>query len=68
MKDKNRLSWATKLRLCWDVLTKGQYDPRDYKTINEQEAWDRCEQMRKELESTHRPRRAFVHSDENFEQ
>ena len=56
MFDKEKLSWSDRLRLCWEVFTRGKYDPRDYKTIKEQEAWERCEQMRKDLSSVERPK------------
>ena len=56
---KNKMRLWTRLRLCWDALTKGKYDSRDYRTIHEQEQWEICEQRRKELEAAHRPRREF---------
>jgi hypothetical protein len=56
MFDKEKLSLRTRLRLCWDVFTRGKYDPRDYKTIQQEEAWARCEKMRKDLASATRPR------------
>jgi hypothetical protein len=56
MFDKDKLGWLTRLKLFWQVFTRGKYDPRDYKTINEQETWERCEQMRKDLASTEGPR------------
>ena len=56
MFDKDKLSWLTRLKLFWEVFTRGKYDPRDYKTINEEEAWERCEQMRKDLASGERPK------------
>ena len=56
MIDKEKLSWLTRLKLFWQVFTRGKYDPRDYKTINEQETWERCEQMRKDLAAAERPR------------
>ena len=49
MFSKDKLSWLTRLKLFWQVFTRGKYDPRDYRTINEQETWERCEQMRKDL-------------------
>jgi len=55
MFDKDKLSWLTRLKLFWEVFTRGKYDPRDYKTINEEEAWERCEQMRKDLAAAERP-------------
>jgi hypothetical protein len=56
MFNKEKMSLRTRLRLCWDVFTRGKYDPRDYRTIREEEAWARCEQMRKELAASTRPR------------
>ena len=52
---KDKLSWRTRLRLFWDVFTRGKCDSRDYKTINEEEQWQRCEKMRKDLASAERP-------------
>ena len=66
--DKTKLSWRTRLKLCWDVFCWGKYDPRDYKTIQEEEAWERCEQMRKELDSGNRERKPFPYSDPMDEQ
>ena len=54
--DKHGLSWVTRLKLCWEVLIFGKYDPRDFKTIHEQEQWEVCEKRRKEMASTVRPR------------
>ena len=56
MFDKEKLRLRSRLRLCWDVFTRGKYDPRDYKTIREEEAWVRCEKIRKDLASATRPR------------
>jgi len=56
MFDKEKLSWLTRLKLFWQVFTRGKYDPRDYKTINEQETWERCEQMREDLAAAEGPR------------
>ena len=53
---KDKLSWRTRLRLLWDVFARGKYDPRDYKTIDEEERWQRCEKTRKDLASAERPR------------
>ena len=54
MFSKDKLSWLTRFKLFWQVFTRGKYDPRDYKTINEQETWERCEQMRKDLAGAER--------------
>jgi hypothetical protein len=56
---KDRLSWRNRLKLCWEVFCWGKYDPRDYKTIQQEEAWERCEQMREELDSCIRERKPF---------
>jgi hypothetical protein len=56
MLDKEKMSFWTRTRLCWDVFTRGKYDPRDYRTIREEEAWVRCEKIRKDLASATRPR------------
>jgi hypothetical protein len=64
----DKLSWKTRLRLCWDVATRGKYDPRDYKTIHQEEQWAICEQRRKELAATCRPRQPFPYKDPMDEQ
>jgi hypothetical protein len=56
MKDGNKLSWKTRLKLCWTVLSQGEYAPEDYRTINEQNQWEICEQMRKDLQKCVQPR------------
>ena len=66
--NKDKLSWLTRLSLCWDVLIRGRYDTRDYKTIHQQEQWDICEQRRKELESSVRPRTPFRYKWHDLEQ
>ena len=68
MKDKHRFSWKTKLRLCWDVMTRGRYDPRDYKTIHEEEQWEICEKRRDEMDACKRPRTEFHYTDDFLEQ
>ncbi len=67
-KDKDKLSWISRLKLCWEVFTRGKYDSRDYKTIREEERWERCEQMRKDLASTCRPRVPYYDKDDTMEQ
>ena len=66
--DKHKLSVRTRLRLCWDILTRGKYDPRDYKTVHEQEQWDICEKRRKELIASTRPRQPFSYKWDEDEQ
>lgn len=64
----SKLDWSTRLRLCWDVLTKGRYDPRDYRTTKQEEQWIICEKRRKELDAANRPREPFPYDDEYMEQ
>ena len=68
MSGKDKLSWRNRVKLCWEVFCFGKYDPRDYKTIREEEAWERCEQMRKELDSGNRRRGEFPYADPMDEQ
>jgi len=65
---KDKLSWRNRLKLCWQVLCWGKCDSRDYKTIREEEAWERCEQMRKELDSCVRERKPFPYKHQCDEQ
>ena len=67
-KRDDKLSWKTRMRLCWEVFTRGKYDPRDYRTIQEQGQWERCEQMRKDLASSCRPRVPFSDRNDTMEQ
>ena len=66
--NKNKLSFGTRIRLCWDILTRGKYDSRDYKTMEEHEQWSVCEKRREELNACNRPRTEFRHKDDDFEQ
>ena len=65
---KDKLSWRTRARLCWQILIKGSYDPKDYKTIHEEEQWEICEQRRKELAGSTRQRTEFGCDSEYMEQ
>ena len=40
--NSDKLGWWTRIRLCWTVLTKGEYDPTQYRTRLAQEQWDIC--------------------------
>ena len=53
---RGKFSWGTRLRICWCVLRSGNCDLKKYKTVHEQEQWDLCEKMRRELQSAVRPR------------
>tara|TARA_Y100000310_G_C20486042_1_gene716902 strand:- start:706 stop:909 length:204 start_codon:yes stop_codon:yes gene_type:complete len=66
--DKNKLSFTNRIKLCWNVLIKGKYNPKDYKTTQEQEQWEICEKRRKEMQAHSRSRTDFHHKDELFEQ
>ena len=63
MWEKDKLSWLTRLRLCWEVFTRGQYDPRDYRTRHQEQQWQICEERRKEMEKCTRPRTHFRRPD-----
>ena len=65
---KDRLSWSTRLRLCWNVLTKGKYNWREYRTRHDEEQWLICEQRREEMDACVRERRPFPYSKEEMEQ
>jgi hypothetical protein len=65
---KDTLSWATRIRLCWDVLVKGIFKREHYKTIHEQEQWDICRQRDKEMNATTRPRTYIGYGDPHDEQ
>ncbi len=68
MMDKTKLSWRTRLKLCWNVLTKGKYNWREYRTRLEEEQWLICEQRREEMDACVRERRPFPYSKEEMEQ
>ena len=69
MPDKNKLSWGTRLKLCWAVLTRGEYDAKEYISQHAQEQWEICERRRKEMELCTRPRTERLQStDEYLEQ
>ena len=52
----NKLSWRNRIKLCWSVLTTGTYNPKDYKTIHEEEQWAICRQRDEEMNACIRPR------------
>jgi len=57
MKNRNdKFSWLTRLKFCWTLLTRGTYNPKDYKTIHEQKEWDACRKRDKEMNKCVRPR------------
>jgi hypothetical protein len=53
--DKNKMSFWTRIKLCFRVLVRGNYNPEDYKTRGAQRQWIICENRRRELEKTVRP-------------
>jgi len=56
MLDPEKMGLWTRLRLCWTVFFSGKYDPEVYRTRHAQKQWNVCEQRRRDLEATHRPR------------
>jgi hypothetical protein len=49
-------------------MTRGRYDPRDYKTIHEEEQWEICEKRREEMDACKRSRTEFHYTDDFLEQ
>jgi len=54
--EEDKLTWSTRLELCWDVLASGVLNPQKYRGKRAQEQWEICEQRRKELAACCRPR------------
>ena len=64
--DKNKMSFWTRIRLCWRVLVTGTLPPlsaqsfldgwEEYRSRNGQKQWETCKKRCKELEKTIRPR------------
>ena len=61
----DKLSWITRIKLCWTVLTTGKYNPKEYKTKHEDEQWQICQKRLKEMQATIRPRSEFTCTDPN---
>lgn len=59
----NKLGWITRIKLCWRVLTRGTYDPDKYRTRHAQKQWRTCEQRRRDLDATIRPKRDCPESE-----
>ena len=54
---KDKLSWISRLKLCWFILSKGTTkDLPLYRTRHEEEQWKICRQRDKELAAACRPR------------
>ena len=66
--DPNKMSWITRLRLCWTVLTKGVYNTKMYRTRHAQQQWDACRQRDIELQKGCRPRTSFKTRSEFMDQ
>jgi hypothetical protein len=64
MFNKDKLSFLTRIKLCWEVLTRGEYDPRNYRTRHLEKQWQICEKRRKELEACTRPRTEYAPRDD----
>ena len=67
-KHEDKMDWITRLKLCFSVLFRGlKPDPEDYLTRKEGAIKKRMDQMRKDLESTIRPRtESRMKSDSDF--
>jgi hypothetical protein len=50
------MSLWTRARACWEILIKGEYTPDDYRSRHAQKQWNICEQRRRDLEVSTRPR------------
>ena len=52
----DKLGWLTRIKLCWVVLTKGKFNPAEYRTRYMQEQWDICRKRDAEMNACIRPR------------
>ena len=52
----DKLGWITRLKLCWVVLTKGTYNPAEYRTKHAQKQWDICRERDRDMNAAVRPR------------
>jgi hypothetical protein len=57
--DKNKMSFWTRIKLCWKALMHGTYEPAEYRTRDAQKQWEICERRRRDLGKT--IRRATPH-------
>ena len=62
------MSWSSRLKLCWNVLTRGVYNPEDYKSKEEQRRWDSCRKRDKEMNACIRPRTEVGENEYGIEQ
>ena len=53
--NEDKMSLWTRARLCWAVLTEGEFNPRNYRSRRAQKQWEICEQRRKDMEVESRP-------------
>jgi len=53
---KDKLSWKNRLKLCFNVLRYGKYNPENYPSIKDEEMKARLKKMREDLASSCRPR------------
>ena len=66
--NEDKLAWITRLSLCWTVLTKGKYNPKDYKTKHEEKQFRICQKRLKEMQACVRPRTEVGHRYYDCEQ
>ena len=63
MFDKEKMSFWTRIRFCWTVLTRGAYDPRDYMSRHAAKELKICQQREKEMQAATRPRTEVTESE-----
>lgn len=56
MFDKEKMSFWTRIRFCWTVLTTGAYNPMNYLSRHAARELATCKQREKELQAACRPR------------
>ena len=56
--NKDKMSFWTRVKLCWYVFTKGSLPAKlkEYRSRHAQKQWNICEQRRIDMEVASRPR------------
>ena len=68
MSDKDKLSWITRFKLCYQVLLYGLFDPTQYRTRYAQKQWEICQKRQREMDACVRPRTKVRISPDDIEQ
>ena len=63
MFDKEKMSFWTRVRLCWAALVTGEYDPKNYLSRHAVKQLKICQQREKELQAACRPRTSAPQSE-----